>query len=257
MKTVIREAINDALKNTWDLAQVNFAIEHPADMAHGDYACNVAMVIAKEVGQSPRLIAEKLVEALNEQIEYVDKIEIAGPGFINFYLSRDFFVSEVVRINTLGHDWGRNDSWAGKKVLVEYTDPNPFKEFHIGHMFTNAVGESIARLFMMNGAETKRINYQGDVGLHVAHAVWGMLNLGIDINKDFSANDLGKAYVHGATSYKNDETAQAEIRVINKKIYERNDEKINKIYDTGRKVSLAYFEKIYETLGTKFDEYFF
>ncbi|MEZ4195010.1 MAG: arginine--tRNA ligase [Candidatus Paceibacterota bacterium] len=64
-------------------------------------------------------------------------------------------------------------------MLVEYTDPNPFKEFHIGHLFTNAVGESIARLFMMQGADTKRINYQGDVGLHVAHAVWGMQKLGI------------------------------------------------------------------------------
>ena len=153
--------------------------------------------------------------------------------------------------------WGRNDSWTGKKVLVEYTDPNPFKEFHIGHLFTNAVGESIARLFIMNGADTKRVNYQGDVGLHVAHAVWGMQKLNITLDTNFTAKDLGQAYALGATTYKNDETAAAEIREINKKIYSREDTDINALYDAGRTVSLEYFETIYTLVGTKFDEYFF
>ncbi|USN88208.1 MAG: arginine--tRNA ligase [Candidatus Nomurabacteria bacterium] len=195
--------------------------------------------------------------ALEGQIEYVDRIEIAGPGFLNFYLSRDFFTAEIARINNSPEEWGKSDSWAGKKVLVEYTDPNPFKEFHIGHMFTNAVGESIARLFMMNGADTKCVNYQGDVGLHVANAIWGMKKIGIDRDQEFSARELGQAYALGATAYKEDETAQAEIRDINKKVYERSDEEINKLYDAGRRVSLEYFETIYQTLGTKFDSYFF
>ena len=256
MKTVIREAINDTL-NTLGLPDGKFVVEHPVDTNHGDYSCNVAMVIAKEVGKAPRVIAEQLLVALEGKIEYVDRIEIAGPGFINFYLARDFFAGEVARINSLGEEWGKNESWSGKKVLVEYTDPNPFKEFHVGHLFTNAVGESIARLFMMNGADTKRVNYQGDVGLHVAHAVWGMKKLGIKADADFSARELGKAYALGATTYKTDETAQVEIRAINKKIYERSDEEINALYDAGRKVSLAYFETIYKMVNTKFDEYFF
>ena len=82
---------------------------------------------------------------------------MAGPGFINFHLSRDFFAQEAARAVSLGDSWGNNDHWQGKTVLVEYTDPG-FKEFHIGHLFTNAVGESIARLFMAQGADVKRVN---------------------------------------------------------------------------------------------------
>lgn len=256
MKEVIEVAVSEGVKEL-GLDQVDFVVEHPADLAHGDYACNVAMVVAGQVGKAPREIAEQFRAVLKDQIEYVDRIEIAGPGFLNFYLTRDFFSAEIARINNSPKEWGRNDTWAGKKVLVEYTDPNPFKEFHIGHMFTNAVGESIARLFMMNGADTKCVNYQGDVGLHVANAIWGMKKIGISPDKEFSARELGQAYVLGATAYKNEEIPQAEIREINKRIYDRSDEEINNLYDTGRKVSLEYFETIYKKLGTKFDSYFF
>lgn len=256
MKDVIGIAIEESLKSL-GLPVVAFTVDHPAEVTHGDYACNVALMLASQVGKSPRQIAEQIASELANQIEYVDRIEIAGPGFLNFYLTRDFFAAEIERVNSLGEDWGKNNLWAGKKVLVEYTDANPFKEFHIGHLFTNAVGESIARLFMMNGADTKRINYQGDIGLHVAHAVWGMQQLGIDIDNDFSARELGKAYALGATTYKNDDVVKAEIRTINKKIYAGEDEEINKLYVAGRKVSLAYFEIVYQIIGTTFDASFF
>ncbi len=256
MKKVIYEAVKEALVQLgWP--EVEFTIDHPADNTNGDYACNVAMVLASKLGKAPRTVAEDLVAALFEQIEYVDKTEIAGPGFINFYLTRDFFTTEIFRSLKQGEDWGKNISWQNKTVLVEYTDPNPFKEFHIGHLFTNAVGESIARLFMMNGADTKRISYQGDVGLHVASSLWGMKQLGIEPTSDFSARELGKAYALGATAYKENETAQAEIRVINKKTYDRTDSEINELYDAGKKVSLEYFETIYQITDTKFDSYFF
>lgn len=256
MQEVIRVALEEVLADM-GLSEVVFVVEHPSDLAHGDYSCNVVMVLAKQLGKAPRVIAEQFCAELKDKIEYVDRVEVAGAGFINFYLSRDFFANEINRAVTDDKEWGKNDSWSGKKVLVEYTDPNPFKEFHIGHLFTNAVGESIARLFMMNGADTKRVNYQGDVGLHVAHAIWGMISLGINPDSNFSARDLGKAYALGATTYKNDENVQVEIRAINKKIYDRSDEKINELYDVGRKVSLAYFETIYKIIDTKFDAYFF
>jgi arginyl-tRNA synthetase len=256
MESVIREAVLETLK-ALGLPEAAFAVEHPSEVSHGDYACNIAMVLAKQVGKSPRAVAEELQSALVGQIEYVDRIEIAGPGFLNFYLTRDFFSAEIARANSLGENWGKNVTWAEKCVLVEYTDANPFKEFHIGHLFTNAVGESIARLFMMNGAVTKRINYQGDVGLHVAHAVWGMKQLGLSVDGDFTARELGKAYALGATTYKADETAAAEIRAINKKIYDRSDEDINSLYDAGRSISLAYFETVYKIIGTSFDSSFF
>jgi len=256
MKDVIRAAINDVLEQM-QISEMDFVIEHPVDMSHGDYASNVALVAAKVAGKAPRALAEELIAALSEQIEYVEKIEVAGPGFLNFYLHRDFFIKEVARSLEQGEDWGKNNMWAGKKVIVEYTDPNPFKEFHIGHIFTNSVGESIARLFMMAGADTKKVNYQGDVGLHVANAIYGMKQLGLTAGQDFSAKDLGKAYAIGSKAYKDDDLIKEEIREINRKIYSREDENINILYDAGRKKSLDYFETIYQLVGTEFDDYFF
>lgn len=256
MESVIRAAVNDTLK-VLNLEEVDFVVEHPSELTHGDYSCNVSMVAAKKLGKNPRELAQEIADTLKDQIEYVEKIEVAGPGFINFYLHRDFFVEEVVRINRLGEQWGRNDSLKGKNIFVEYTDPNPFKEFHIGHLFTNSVGEAISRLIEFSGADTKRLCYQGDVGMHVAHAIWGMQQLGLTSDSDFTARDLGKAYAKGATAYKEDEAAQAEIKILNKKIYDRSDEVVNALYDAGRSVSLEYFETIYATVGTTFDAYFF
>lgn len=256
MQEVIRTAIGDILSGL-GLPETDFSVEHPGDLSHGDYASSVAMAAAKEAGQNPRQLAETIVAKLEDQIEYVDKIEVAGPGFINFHLSRDFFAREVWRAVEDGDQWGKNDHWAGKVVLVEYTDPNPFKEFHIGHLFTNAVGESIARLFMAQGADVRRVNYQGDVGLHVACAIYGMKELGITADSAFTAKDLGKAYALGATANKDSETAAARIKEINKAIYERSDAELNALYDKGRQVSLDYFETIYNMVDTKFDHYFF
>lgn len=256
MEDVIRTALAVALESL-GIEPIDFTVEHPADMSHGDYACNVAMVAAKIAGVAPRALAEQIVTALDGQIEYVDRIEIAGPGFINFYLSRDFFTAEIARAATAGEAWGKNNSEAGQKILVEYTDPNPFKAFHIGHLFTNTVGEAIARLGQMQGADIKRLNYQGDIGLHVAHAIYGMQQLGLTPDLTFTAADLGQAYALGATAYRDDVHVQPIIRDLNKKIYDRSDEAVNALYDAGRAVSLAYFETVYATLGTTFNEYFF
>ena len=257
MEVVLRIAITDALHHL-ELPVGDFVIEHPTDLAHGDFACNVALTLARSVGRSPRAIAEEVREALIDQIEYVDRIEVAGPGFLNFYLAREFFAAEIYRAQQLADAWGRNDGWQGTRVVVEYTDPNPFKEFHIGHLFSIAVGESIARLFMMNGAETKRVNYQGDVGLHVACALWGLQQRDVTVDTTVSPQLLGEAYAHGATQYRaGDATVVAEIKRINKAVYDRTDSAINDLYDHGRAVSLQYFESIYDLVDTQFDEYFF
>jgi len=256
MESEIRKAIKEVLANL-EIEGVSFTVEHPADLSHGDYATNVAMVCAKQLEKNPREVAENFTKELEGKILHVEKIDIAGPGFINFHLSRNFFSEKIATILNNPEDWGKNDSWKGKKVLVEYTDANPFKEFHTGHLFTNTVGESIARLFMMNGADTKRVCYQGDIGLHVAHSIYGMQQLGITAESEFTASDLGRAYALGATAYKESEDVQMIIRELNKKIYERTDEEVNALYDAGRKISLTYFESVYEIIDTQFDAYFF
>lgn len=256
MEYVLRTAIITAM-NELELPRADFIVEHPNETAHGDYAANVALVAAKAAGQPPRELAERLKTELEGSVEYVDRVEVAGPGFLNFYLSRDFFATEVGRARELAGQWGQGDAWLGKTVVVEYTDPNPFKEFHIGHLFTNAVGESVARLFMFNSATTKRVNYQGDIGIHVACAVWGLQQAGHTDTDELSAAVLGEAYARGATAYKEDAAAATDIKSINKQLYERSDDTLNALYDHGRHTSLEYFETIYQILGTEFDEYFF
>jgi arginyl-tRNA synthetase len=144
--------------------------------------------------------------------------------------------------------------------MVEYTDPNPFKPFHIGHLMSNAIGESVARLVEYSGAETVHAIYQGDVGPHVAKAIWAILKKGMPEENLFTtekADYIGVCYSEGATAYEDDPEIKKEIDEINKKVYERSDEKINEAYDWGRKVTLEAFEGVYKKLGSKFEHYFF
>lgn len=226
-----------------------FSVFRPERPEFGDYSSNAAMVSAKILGKNPREVAEEFKKKL-EKAKLFSKINVAGPGFLNFYLSSEVFVKNIEKILEEKDNYGRNDALSGKKIIVEYTDPNPFKEFHIGHLMSNSIGESLARVFDASGAEVRRANYQGDVGLHVAKAIWGALNQKGKI-------DWGRAYVAGDKAYEDNEEAKSEIGAINKKVYEKSDEKINKLYNEGKKLSLDYFEKIYERLGTKFDFYFF
>ncbi|MEX0917763.1 MAG: arginine--tRNA ligase [Candidatus Paceibacterota bacterium] len=256
MQETINTAIKDALAEM-GLQPVDFVVEHPTDVSHGDYATNVALVAAKQADTNPREFAGTLKEKLAGVIEHIADITIAGPGFINFHLDRRYFTGVTDRILQDAQSWGRNDTWKSKLVLVEYTDPNPFKEFHIGHLFTNSVGESIARLFTMAGADVKRVNYQGDIGMHVAHAVWGMQNMNITTDSVFTARELGAAYARGATAYKEQPEVAEEMKRINRALYERSDPALNALYDKGRAASLAYFEEIYKLLDTTFERYFF
>jgi arginyl-tRNA synthetase len=232
----------------------------------GDYACNAAMVLAKQVEKNPREVAEALLAELQKKtIEHVEKIEIAGPGFINFYLSNAFFVQEVQGILTEGHGCGKSKLLDGKNILIEYTDPNPFKVFHIGHLMPNVIGEALSRVYEFGGATVKRANYQGDIGLHVAKAMWGIYKMRDAFPSDEDSLEvktkfLGEAYVVGATAYDvdKDEKAIEEIKDINKKVYESSgDEEFKEIYDKGRQWSLDHFETLYRILGTRFDFYFF
>lgn len=251
VKATLHTALSNALSSLGigDAAPV---LEHPAELAHGDYATSAALQYAKHLGMNPRALAEKIVAELSA-IDGIAKTEIAGPGFINFTLTPEAIAASVEKARTEDM-WGAGDALGGKNILVEYTDPNPFKEFHIGHLMSNAIGESISRLVQFSGAEVKRANYQGDVGPHVAKGIWGIKKLGLDAA---SVPDLGKAYVAGAKAYEDDPAAKAEIDAINKKVYDRTDPEVNELYAKGREASLAHFEELYKVLGTKFDLYFF
>lgn len=260
MRTTLENSIAQALSKL-GISEAAFTLEHPTDLSLGDYATNAALVAAQALKKNPREVAEEIAKNLRAQgLESVSSISVAGPGFINISLSREFFTHSLERVLKETGNFGRSSYLEGKKIIVEYTDPNPFKEFHIGHLMPNVIGESLARLFEWGGAEVKRASYQGDVGLHVACALWGIMK-GELPNEEASLKTkvefLGRSYATGATAYKENTDVQSEIREINKKVFERSDSALNKLYDMGRQWSLDYFETLYERLGTKFDFYFF
>lgn len=254
MPQALATAVKDALRKAGvEASTESVSIEHPTDLSHGDYATGVALKYAKQAEISPREYAEKIVSNLGT-IQGVEKIDIAGPGFINFTLSSSAISEALEGARKISDAWGKNDSQKGKEVMMEYTDPNPFKEFHIGHLVPNALGESSSRLFEYAGAEVERANYQGDVGIHVAKSLFIQMERGIT---DPTIEDLATAYPEGSRRYNDDPIAKQAIDELNKTIYEKSDTKVNELYEKGRALSLAHFEDLYKVLGTKFDHYFF
>lgn len=242
----IENALNTALKKL-EIEAALF-IDHPADISHGDYSCNVALVAAKKVGKNPRALADEIVKAI-EAIDGVEKIDVAGAGFINFHLAKSFFPKVTAEILEKGEGWGRNEHVQGYKVLVEFSQPNQFKPFHIGHLMSTAVGESISRLVDYSGAQVFRATYGGDIGLHVAKCLWGLKDLNGDPK---SIEDLGRAYVRGASAYEDSVEAKEAIDQLNKKIY-AGTSGMETEYSEGSQTSKKHLEDIYNVLGTRFD----
>lgn len=252
MESIIREAIAKILAEL-SMNDVVFGVEHPADFVHGDYASNVAMVCAKQMGKSPREIAEQFRSTLEGKIPHVVTIEIAGPGFLNFTLSRDFFSEKIAEIQASPTTYGRNDSFAGEEIVFEYTSPNLFKPLHIGNLVGNIVGESISRLFEYGGAKLHRVNYPSDVGLTVAKGVWGLLET--QGNAD-DINAIGEAYRVGNTAYE-DGSAKEAIEAINRALYAGTDTSLNELRAHGIATSRARLAELCAMLGTHFDTEFF
>ena len=277
LREQIRKDIAEAiLKSTvYSLQSTDIEVTRTSEARFGDYTSNVALRISHLAGgkslhlrgvvpenkQSALATARILADSLST-LPYVEKLEVAGPGFINFWIKPAIWQKEVEDV--LGQE-KLNLKQTSKKVIVEFTDPNPFKEFHIGHLYSNIVGEAISRLFEAIGARVKRANYQGDVGMHVAKALWGILRIKNyelrikELEKESKAQRarfLGEAYALGAKAYEEDGQVKKEIDEVNKKIYEK-DPAVFEVYEKGRQWSLDYFEEIYRRLGTKFDFYYF
>jgi arginyl-tRNA synthetase len=138
---------------------------------------------------TPHDLAEDLTKKLQNDKELgkiVDKIAIAGPGFINFWLKKDVLIDNLREIVKKNGNFGKSDLMGGKKIMIEFAHPNTHKLFHIGHLRNIATGESLARILEYAGAKVIRVNYQGDVGLHIAKAMWA-------IDKLVIHQDVGKS----------------------------------------------------------------
>lgn len=267
METCIREITQQVLEGL-GAADASFAVEWPADPSFGDYAVNAALSASKIAGMPPRAIAERIATALAEELgDDALSVEIAGPGFVNVALSPKAIAKALEGAHVAGNGWGANDMRAGQRVMIEYGNPNPFKEMHIGHLVGTVVGESMSRLLEHAGATVLRDTFGGDVGPQVAKALWVFLRDGVtDIA---SAKEIGKAYHQGATAYEESETAKAQIDALNVRIYQvvgaqdkpetlsDEDRALLALWQKGREVSMEEFRRLFALLDTKHDYEFF
>ncbi|OGH14037.1 MAG: arginine--tRNA ligase [Candidatus Levybacteria bacterium RIFCSPLOWO2_02_FULL_37_10] len=242
-------------------------IQPVQESIHGDYSTNIALVVypkLKNKFESPMELASYLCEKLGKSLqkEKIEKIEVSAPGFINFWLKDTALLKNLGEVIDYKDNYGKGESLKNKKIMLEFADPNPFKEFHIGHLRNITLGESYARLLEFQVANVWRVNYQGDVGMHVAKALYGVLSseFGVRSLEKKSAGErakfLGEAYADGAKAYEESEKAKKEIQEINKKLYKK-DSVILAIWEKGRQWSLDHFEEMYGRLGTKYKRYYF
>ncbi len=141
-----------------------FSVEVPADRNNGDYSTNAAMVNAKAFKLAPRKIAEAIVEKAVIENTYFEKIEIAGPGFINFFLSADYYADILIEIDSDGENYGRSDYGKGKKINVEFVSANPTGPMHMGNARGGALGDCLAAVLDYAGYDVRREFYVNDAG---------------------------------------------------------------------------------------------
>ncbi len=167
MKAHITQLLTQAAASlSADATQINIVLERPKSAEHGDFSSNLAMQLAKPLRQNPRTIAETLIAALPKS-EYIAKVEIAGAGFINFFLNTASQQTIIGEILNAGDAFGRNDSGKKAKVQVEFVSANPTGPLHVGHGRGAAVGDCLARLLDANGWDVTREFYYNDAGAQI------------------------------------------------------------------------------------------
>jgi arginyl-tRNA synthetase len=151
MQTYLTEKIQNALLalSYQDVAKLTF--EKPKQEAHGDVTTNIAMLLAKAMKKNPRAVAQEVVAKLQVEPAYISKVEIAGPGFINFYFTNEFFTSQLAAILAAPDSFGRTNLGGGKKTQVEYVSANPTGPLSVGHGRQAALGDTLANLLAWSG----------------------------------------------------------------------------------------------------------
>ena len=232
---------------------VEKAIEIPPDEKMGDLAFP-CFPLARVLRKAPPLIAKDMAEKFADD-PVLDKCEAAG-GYLNFFLDRaEFIKGTVTGVRNAGENWGKSQIGEGKTVLVEYSSPNIAKPFHIGHLFSTAVGNSLARIYKHLGYHVESLNHLGDWGtqfgkLISAYKRWGDAAA---IEKD-PINELLKIYVRFHQEAEKNPELEDEAREYFKKL-EDGDEETTKLWSYFRELSLVEFKRVYDMLGVSFDSY--
>jgi arginyl-tRNA synthetase len=234
------------------------------DEQFGDISTNVALQLASRLGKSPREVATALADKIKASLgDSVQAVTIAGPGFINLRLNDATLLAQAATATR------KPQTYKDQVVVAEYSDPNPFKVLHVGHLYTSIMGDVISNLIGAAGGEVHRVNFGGDVGLHVARTMWAILkDFGgehpeklQDIDAKTRSEWMATCYVAGTAAYEDDEQAKAAIIDLNKQVYQlhADDDHASpfaQIYWTCREWSYAYFDAFYARIGTPFEKYY-
>lgn len=266
-KKLIEEELRRVVRELGFLKPTDTLLSIPEKSEFGEYTSNIPLQLAnqesKKSYQSPKEIASDILEKFGHP-HYLERIEIAGPGFLNFFLNDKALLSVILNNSGGSADFSskaqsdKNKGQVPKRILVEFAHPNTHKAFHIGHLRNVTIGESICRLLECQGNIVFRVTYGGDIGPHVAKALWGVIKLNAEFEKVRSkslrekAEFLGRVYAEGSLQYEESPQTKQEIDEINQKLYGQEEE-LKKLWHETKEWSIAYFETIYIRVGTKFD----
>jgi len=229
------------------------AVETPPNPEMGDLAFP-CFPLAKVLRKAPPIIAKELSETF-PKLEFIDRVEAAG-GYLNFFFSRSGYAkAQLEEVISEGENYGKSKMGEGKTVLVEFSSPNIAKPFHIGHLFSTAVGNSLDKIYSFLGYNTVKINHLGDWGtqfgkLISAYKRWGEPSV---IEAD-PINELLKLYVHFHEVAKEQPELEDEAREYFR-LLETGDEETTSLWKYFREVSLVEFKRVYDMLNISFDSY--
>ena len=228
-------------------------IQNSTKKEFGDFHTNFAMVSSKLIGKNPREIASTLVDNFKEN-DIIEKLEIAGPGFINIYLKNSFLNEEIKKVENEKYDFSFLNT--DKTVIIDYSSPNIAKRMHIGHLRSTIIGDSIKRILQFLGFHTLADNHIGDWGtqfgkLIVAYKNW----LNKKAYEEDPIGELERIYVQFSDEAKKNPALEDEAREELKKL-QLGDEENQKLWKEFIDISLKEYNKIYDRLGVNFDYYY-
>lgn len=228
------------------------SIEIPPDPKMGDFAFP-CFKLAKELRKSPQVIAEDIKSKISH--EMISKVEVVG-AYLNFFIDKSSFSINILKnIISLRDDYGSSNDGEGKRVLVEYSSPNIAKPFHIGHLFTTVVGNSLYRIYKSQGYDVVGINYLGDWGTQFGKLIYAYKNwVDLDNLEKNSIEELFRIYVKFHNEVEKNPSIEDEGRRYFK-LLEDGDSECVSLWKKFRELSLLEFEKLYKILGVKFDSY--
>ncbi len=253
IKSFIEKIVGDLYQG---VKAPDFVVEWPKQKDFGDYACNVAMVLAKELKKSPMDIANEIVQKIKTEKENEDlfkNISVANPGFINFEISDKYLCDNLKLILKKKCKFGSSEIGKGQTVVIDYSAPNIAKPMHVGHLRSTIIGQSLYNIYSFLGYKVIGDNHLGDWGTQFGKLIYAYKHWGN--KKKISKNpieEMTNLYIRFHKEVETNKDLDEEARKETKKLQEKDDENM-KLWKFLVKESLKEYNKIYKTLGVKFD----